>query len=348
MMMETNKPPIRVLIVEDSQVARQLLVSILQGAPDFQVVGTAENGVEAVQMTRQLQPDVIAMDVYMPEMDGLEATRRIMAEMPRPIVMVSASFNKNERTLSFDALQAGALSILEKPTMYDSPETQNFMVDQLRLMSEVKVVRRWDKDKYARKPKTPTLVRNGKSKTQLLAVASSTGGPGILAKILGQLPAEFPVPVLIVQHIMTGFSIGLATWLNQLVPLEVRLAEQGDEPQAGQVLIAPDDHHVVVDSKGRISLNEEPPLNGLRPSANYLFHSVAKVYGATAIGLILTGMGGDGADGLLALRKTGAHTIAQDETTCIVFGMPAVAIELGAAEQVLPTEKIAPALMHLV
>ncbi len=346
--METNKPPIRVLIVEDSQVARQLLVSILQGAPDFQVVGTAENGLEAVQMTRQLQPDVIAMDVYMPEMDGLEATRRIMAEMPRPIVMVSASFNKNEQTLSFDALHAGALSILEKPTMYDSPETQNLMVDQLRLMSEVKVVRRWDKTRYAREPKPTTLVRNGKSKTQLLVIASSTGGPGILAKILTQLPADFPVPVLIVQHIMTGFSIGLATWLNQLVPLEVRLAEQGDEPRAGQVLIAPDDHHMVVDSKGLIALNEDPPQNGLRPSANYLFHSVAKVYGATAIGLILTGMGNDGAEGLLALRESGAHTIAQDEATCIVFGMPAVAIELGAAEQILPTEKIAPALMHLV
>jgi len=347
-MMETNKPPIRVLVVEDSQVARQLLVAILQNAPDFQVVGTAENGIEAVQMTRQLQPDVIAMDVYMPEMDGLEATRRIMAEMPRPIVMVSASYNKNEHTLSFDALQSGALSILEKPTMYDTPEIQNFMVDQLRLMSEVKVVRRWDKTKYARDVKPPALIRNGKSKTQLLAVASSTGGPGVLAKILTQLPAEFPVPVLIVQHIMTGFSIGLATWLNQLVPLEVRLAEQGDEPRAGQVLIAPDDHHMVVDGKGLISLNEDPPLNGLRPSANYLFHSVAKVYGATAVGLILTGMGSDGAEGLLALRKTGAHTIAQNEATCVVFGMPAVAIELGATEQVLPTEKIAPALMHLV
>jgi two-component system, chemotaxis family, protein-glutamate methylesterase/glutaminase len=348
MMTETNKPPIRVLIVEDSQVARQLLVAILRSAPDFEVVGTAENGIEAVQMTRQLQPDVIAMDVYMPEMDGLEATRRIMAEMPRPIVMVSASYNKNEHALSFDALQAGALSILEKPTMYDSWETQNFMVDQLRLMSEVKVVRRWDKSRYARPTKPPALIRNGKSKTQLLAVASSTGGPGVLAKILSRLPADFPVPILIVQHIMTGFSVGLSTWLNQMSPLAVRLAAQGDEPQSGQALIAPDNYHMVVDSKGHIDLKDDPPEGGLRPSANYLFHSVAKVYGATAIGLILTGMGSDGAEGLLALRKTGAHTIAQNEATCVVFGMPAVAIELGAAEQVLPLEKIAPALMHLV
>jgi two-component system chemotaxis response regulator CheB len=233
--------------------------------------------------------------------------------------------------------------------MYDSPEAQNFMVDQLRLMSEVKVVRRWNKGKYQSSPaKAPALVRNGKSKTQMLVIASSTGGPGILAKILSQLPADFSVPVLIVQHIMTGFSTGLANWLNQLIPLEVLLAKQGDEPQAGQVLIAPDDHHMVLDENGRIELNEDPPQNGLRPSANYLFHSVAKVYGATAIGVILTGMGNDGAEGLLALRKTGAHTIAQNEASCVVFGMPAVAIELGAAEQILPTEKIAPALMHLV
>jgi two-component system chemotaxis response regulator CheB len=347
--METKNTPIRVLIVEDSQVARELLVSVLQNAPDFQVIATARNGVEAVRLTKRLQPDVIAMDVYMPEMDGLEATRRIMAETPRPIVMVSASFNKNESKLSFDALQSGALSILEKPTIYDPPEAHKFLVDQLRLMSEVKVVRRWN-----RSPQTPSLIqptaftRNGKTKIQLLAIASSTGGPGVLTKILSALPADFSVPILIVQHIMSGFSSGLAAWLNQLVPLEVRLAQNTDEPQPGQVLIAPDNYHMLVNSKGLIALSQELPQNGLRPAADYLFNSVAEVYGATAIGIILTGMGGDGAEGLLALRETGAHTIAQDEASCVVFGMPAVAIELGAAEQILPADKIAAAIMELV
>jgi two-component system chemotaxis response regulator CheB len=330
-------------------VARELLVSILQNAPDFQVIATARNGVEAVRLTKRLQPDVIAMDVYMPEMDGLEATRRIMAETPRPIVMVSASFNKNESKLSFDALQSGALSILEKPTIYDPPEAHKFLIDQLRLMSEVKVVRRWN-----RAPQTPSLAqptafaRNGKTKIQLLAIASSTGGPGVLTKILSALPADFSVPILIVQHIMSGFSSGLASWLNQLVPLEVRLAQNTDKPQPGQVLIAPDNNHMLVNSKGLVSLSQEPPQNGLRPAANYLFNSVAEVYGATAIGIILTGMGGDGAEGLLTLRETGAHTIAQDEASCVVFGMPAVAIELGAAEQILPADKIAAAIMELV
>ncbi|MBN1219700.1 MAG: chemotaxis-specific protein-glutamate methyltransferase CheB [Anaerolineae bacterium] len=346
--METKTTPIRVLIAEDSLVARELLVSVLQAA-GLQVVGAAKNGVEAVQLTKRLQPDVIAMDVYMPEMDGLEATRRIMAETPRPIVMVSASYNKNEQKMSFDALQAGALTILEKPTIYDPPEAHEFLINQLRLMSEVRVVRRWDRSRRTHLPtESRPLTRNGKSKIQIIAIASSTGGPGVLAKILSGLPAEFAVPVLIVQHIMAGFAEGLATWLNQLLPFEVRLAKSNDEPQAGQVLIAPDNHHLVVNNRGLIALSHDPPLHGLRPSANYLFNSVAQVYGVTAIGVILTGMGNDGAEGLRALRDTGAHTIAQDQASCVVFGMPAVAIELGAAEQILPADKIAAALLELV
>ena len=350
--MET-KPPIRVLIVEDSLVARELLVSILQNAPGLQVIGTARNGVEAVHMARRLQPDVIAMDVYMPEMDGLEATRQIMAETPRPIVMVSASYNKNEHKLSFDALQAGALSILEKPTMDDPPERHEFLAQQLRLMSEVKVVRRWHRSRQPGGEAQPLTrphrpAHNGKSKIRLLAIASSTGGPGVLAKILSRLPADFPVPILIVQHIMAGFGEGLTNWLNQLSPLEVRLARQDDEPQPGQVLVAPDNHHMLVSPKGSVTLNQDPPQNGLRPAANYLFHSAARVYGAAAIGIILTGMGGDGAEGLLALHQTGAHTIAQDKASCVVFGMPAVAIDLGAVEQILPADKIAEAVIALV
>lgn len=347
--METKITPIRVLIAEDSQVARELLVSILQTAPGLQVVGTARNGVEAVRLARRLQPDVIAMDVYMPEMDGLEATRQIMAESPRPIVMVSASYNKNENKLSFDALQAGALTILEKPTIYDPPAAHEFLINQLRLMSEVKVVRRWNKSRTTLSFSIPqTDIRNGRSKIRLITIASSTGGPGVLSKILGGLPAEFPVPILIVQHIMSGFAEGLATWLNQLTPFEVRLARHDDAPRAGQVIIAPDNHHMLVNDKGLITFSHDPPQNGLRPSANYLFNSVARVYGATAIGVILTGMGSDGADGLRALYEKGAHTIVQNEASCVVFGMPAVAIELGAAEQILPADEIATALMELV
>ncbi len=346
--MKTKTIPIRVLIAEDSLVARELLGTILQSDPGLQVVGMAHNGAEAVRLAKQIKPDVITMDVYMPEMDGLEATRHIMTEAPRPIIIVSANVDKKERNLTFNALQAGALSVIEKPTMYGPPELHEALVSQVKLMSEVKVVRHWNKlPGDSSFPQSPVLKRNGRSKIQVVTIASSTGGPNVLAEILGKLPAKFPAPILIVQHITPGFAAGLASWLNQQTPLKVRLARHADEAQAGQVFIAGDGYHMVVNSIGLISLNKTPPYQGLRPAANNLFNSVAQVYGDTAIGVILSGMGRDGAKGLQAMRKTGAHTIVQNEDTCVVFGMPAVAIELGAAEQILPANKIADAIMAL-
>lgn len=344
--------PIRVLIAEDSAVARELLVAVLQNTPELQVVGTARNGAEAVRLTKRLQPDVIVMDVYMPELDGLEATRQIMSETPRPIVMVSANLNQSERNLTFDSLQAGALSVLAKPTVNDPPEVYQALITQLKLMSEVKVIRRWIGDKTGRKVAAsiePAVARpRDCSKIQLVAMAASTGGPGVLAEILRALPVNFSVPILIVQHITAGFSSGLADWLNQQTSLEVRLARQGDRPRAGLVLIAPDHHHMLVNRVGLITLTQSPPLQNLRPAANILFQSVAEVYQDTAIGVILTGMGGDGAEGLRAMHTAGAYTIAQDQHSCAVFGMPAVAIELGAVTQVLPVGKIAAAITTLL
>lgn len=352
--MNADSPPIRVLIAEDSPVARELLVAILQNTPGLQVVGTARNGVEAVRLAKRLKPDVITMDIHMPEMDGLEATRQIMAETPLPIVMVTASINKREQELTFNALQAGALSLIDKPGMYDAPEVIERLTNQVKLMAEVKVIRRWPKPAKPSTPPepagtSPLLIKNGATKIQLVAIAASTGGPGILAEILGHLPADFPVPVLIVQHITTGFGQGLADWLNQQTPLQVSVAQHGDKPQAGQVLIAPDDYHMVIDNISRlIALSQEPPHQGLRPAADYLFNSVARIYGNRAVGVVLSGMGSDGAEGLMAIRKTGAPTIVQNKETCVVFGMPAVAIELGAAEQILPSNQIAAAITALV
>ncbi len=351
--MPSNTIPIRVLIAEDSPVERELLVTILQSVPGFQVVGAAHNGAEAVRLVRRLKPDVITMDVHMPEMDGLEATRRIMAELPCPIVIVSSSVNRRERNLSFDALQVGALTVLHKPTIYDPPEVYAALTNQIRLMAEVKVVRRWGETVPRRREpqpplKQPILKSKRRSKIQLIAMTASTGGPGVLAKILSELPADFPAPILTVQHIAPHFSRGLADWLNQRTHLAVRLARHADEPTAGQVLIAPDNYHMLVNHLGLIALSQAPPQFGVRPAGDYLFDSVARVYGATAIGVILSGMGSDGARGLCAMREMGAHTIAQDEATCVVFGMPAVAIELGAVEQILPTDRIAPALLELI
>lgn len=342
---------IRVLVVEDTLVCRELLVAILQNTPGIQVVGAARNGAEAVRLARRLQPDVITMDVHMPEMDGYEATRQIMSELPRPIVMISASLNKNERDLTFNALQAGALSVLPKPTIDDSPQVYQALGAHVKLMAEVKVVRRWFPPSPP--PPSPPLFDSDLSlkkgtKLQLLAIAASTGGPAALTTILRQLPASFPLPILIVQHITEGFGAGLARWLDQQTCLVVSLANHGDELKPGHVLVAPDNYHMKVNNMGLVALSSEPPLHSVRPSANYLFHSVAQVYGATAAGLVLTGMGVDGAEGLLAMRQAGAYTIAQDEKSSVIFGMPAAAIALGAARQICPLEGIAGALTALV
>lgn len=353
--MPIQSAPIRVLIAEDSLVCRELLVSLLQSATGLQVVGAARDGAEAVRLVRRLKPDVVAMDVFMPEMDGLEATRRIMSEFPCPIVMVSSKLSGNEQELTFDALQAGALSILPKPSTEDSPAVYEALVSQLRLMSEVKVVRRWHRPRQGSvKPARPdkkaplTVSRNGKSKIQIVAVAASTGGPGALATILGRLPADFPVPILVVQHVTTGFGEGLVKWLDGQTPLKVRLGRSANDPKAGEVLVAPDNYHMGVNQMGLISLCKSHAKETICPSADHLFHSVAQVYGATAIGVILTGMGSDGKEGLQTMHQLGAHTVAQNKETSVVFGMPAVAIESGAITQVEPLDRIADVLMALV
>lgn len=357
-MVDIKTGRIRVMVVEDSAVSRELLVSIFQSSPDLQVIGTARNGMEAVRLAKRLKPDVITMDVYMPEMDGLEATRQIMSEIPCPVVIISASLNKSQQELTFNALQAGALSVLEKPAMNDLAETHEALVYQVKLMSEVKVMRRKSAPIMPRLAVPhqsqslfltgqPMLSRNEQSGIQVVAIASSTGGPGVLAEILSKLPADFPAPILVVQHITPGFSEGLVNWLDKQTPLEVSLAGQAVRPKPGQVLVAPDHAHMLINRMGLISLRQTPAVNGLRPSADYLFGSIAEIYGDTAIGVILTGMGNDGAAGLRAMRDMGSHTIAQDRDSCVVFGMPAVAIELGAVEQILPPAKISQALLTL-
>jgi two-component system, chemotaxis family, protein-glutamate methylesterase/glutaminase len=345
-----DSPPIRVLVVDDTVVGRELLVAILQSTPGLQVVGTARNGQEAVRLAQRLKPDIITMDVYMPEMDGYEATRQIMAENPRPIVMVTGSFAKDEHQLTFNALKAGALTIVEKPAIDEVSERRDHLIAQIKMMAEVKVVRRWVKN-GAQNVKVAPLAAPPPGKAaalQVVAMAASTGGPGALATILGRLPATFSAPILLVQHVTKGFGEGFTQWLDQQTPLRVRLGRQGYRPQPGEVVVAPDDYHMVVNHLGLISLTQAPARYGIRPAADYLFHSVAERYGATAAGVILTGMGSDGAEGLRAMRQVGARTIAQDQYSCVVFGMPAVAIEAGAAEQILPADKIAQALTNLL
>jgi two-component system, chemotaxis family, protein-glutamate methylesterase/glutaminase len=339
---------LRVLVAEDSPVARRLLVHILAGDPELRVVGEVADGRQAVRETARLRPDVIVMDVLMPEMNGIEATRRIMEATPTPIVLVSASYDPDDVTQSFEALQAGALTLLPKPR---APQASGFADDcasltvTVKLMADVKLVRR-----HPARAARPARVGPGRPRRErdvrIVAIASSTGGPAALATILGALPGCAPVPILVVQHIAAGFHHGLADWLASVSPLPVRLATDGQPLLPGEVLVAPDDRHLGVTGHGRVALSREPAIGGHRPSATHLFRSVAERYGPGAVGVILTGMGADGVAGLQTLKASQGTVFAQDEATSVVYGMPREAVAMGLADRILPVGAIAGALVE--
>jgi two-component system chemotaxis response regulator CheB len=335
------------VIAEDSPTVRQLLIEVLRSDPAITVIGEATNGLEAVELAARLKPDLIAMDIHMPQMDGLEATREIMTRTPTPIVLVTSSASRADNWLSFDALRAGALAVVSKP---DNPESARFtgrseqLLRTLKAMADVKVVRRWaERPAAVRGQWTPPATR---ITPRIVAMAASTGGPAALHRILSALPANFGVPVLIVQHIATGFVDALADWLGGASRLKVRVAHNGEALTPGTVYIAPDDHHLGV-SAGLTALSDAPPIGGHRPSATHLFDSVAKSFGAASIALILTGMGKDGVAGLGAVREAGGQVIAQDEKSSVVFGMPGEAAAAGVTSEVLSLDDIATRLMTL-
>lgn len=342
---------IRVLIVDDSPTVRLTLQTILESDPQIKIVGYASNGREALDRAMQLRPDLITMDVLMPEMDGIDATRLIMAQCPTPIVIVTTHLSDPELEIGFNALQAGAVQVIDKPANAFAPESVSeraALVTTIKLMSEVRVVqRRFDTlPQGARLPmpvqeKLPSVV-------EVVAIGASTGGPAALNTILGALPADFPAPILIVQHITAGFTLGLAAWLQHRCQLPIHVARAAERIQPGIVYIAPDACHLLVAKDRRLQLNTNALVNHVRPSANVLFESIGRVYSARAIGILLTGMGEDGALGLRAIHQSGGLTIAQDEATSIVYGMPRAAAELGACSTILPIDQIAAFLVHTI
>lgn len=335
---------IRVLLVEDSPTQRDFLCSILESAGEFEVIGEAHDGDQALHKTERLRPDIILMDCFMPRIDGLEATRLIMAQCPTPIVITSAELAPREAEITFEAMRLGALAVVAKPTAVGAPDhakTSENLLRTLRLMSEVKVVgRRITKSP----PVPPRAERADRRDVEIVAIGGSTGAPGVIADILAQLAPEGARPILVVQHITEGFAAGFASWLDNKTKLRVRLAEPLMNAEAGHVYIAPDGLQMGISRSGMIQLVTAPPENGFRPSVSYLFRSVATSYGERSLGVLLTGMGCDGADGLCAIRQAGGQTIAQSEDTCIVFGMPRAAIELDAAQEILSPGLIAKAI----
>lgn len=344
---------IKVLVVEDSPVVREFLIHVLSSDPGIRVVGTAHDGEEALDAVRRYQPDVITMDIHMPKMDGLEATRRIMETDPRPIVIVSGSHDPGEVTTTFQAIEAGALAVLPRPAGIghaDYEATARELVQTVKLMSEVKVVRRWPRvrrDALAPRPVKMRLAHAPAQVVRIVAIGASTGGPPALHTILAGLPKAFPAPVLIVQHMATGFVRGFVEWLAQSASLPVHVAAHGEAILPGHVYIAPDEYQMKVERSGKIALTRDPPENGMCPSVSYLFRSIADNYGCDAVAGLLTGMGRDGAEELRLLKEKGAVTFAQDKDSSVVHGMPGEAIRLDAAMFVLPPDKIAAVLVNL-
>lgn len=424
--------PIRVLLVEDSPVALIVLKRMLSSSPEILVVGEARTGKEALALIPQLQPQVICTDLHMPQMDGLEFTQEVMANFPRPILVISASVQAENTQNVFRLLQAGAVDVFPKPrgaiaANYESMRQE--LIGKIKILSGVAVftLRRkksttepnaastftpakppLEKGSAAVRVRESTLVPQkqknspaenglgmgdqGKANSLLtsracaiardstpnvpppnvppptapsaqkstgeasfflanspgrrvLAIGASTGGPQALHAILSQLPADLPVPVLCVQHISEGFLQGLVDWLGSESRLAVKIASAGEWPKAGTVYFPPERLHLELDSQGRFSYSSAPPMSGHRPSVTVTFNSVAKYYGKAAVGVLLTGMGRDGADGMQAIASVGGLTIAQDEKTCVVFGMPKEAIALGAVHHILPINEIAPLLL---
>lgn len=343
------KDNVRVLVVDDSPVMRTILISMLEETPGFTVVGQAADGQEAVHMTAELRPDVVTMDIRMPRLNGLEATRQIMTSTPTPIVVVTTSIYEADLNVAFSAVAAGALTVVEKPQGLDPASydlTREQLAAAIRLVAGVRLVALRP---GAHPPTSPEIRQRGQTgkltlPVEIVAIAASTGGPGTLKRILGALPETMTFPIVIVQHIAPGFAQGFAHWLDTVTPLKVALATDGERVAPGKVLIAPDDSHLTVSPGGIIRLEQSPPIKGLRPSATRLFDSVVQTYRSAAVGVVLTGMGDDGADGLEKLHAAGGYVIAQNEDSCVVFGMPQVAIERGVVDRVSAPEEIAEAL----
>jgi two-component system chemotaxis response regulator CheB len=370
--------PIRVVVVDDSALMRRFITDMLQRDPSIQVVGVASNGREAIEVVQRLRPDVVTMDVRMPVMDGLATTEHLMAYCPTPILVLTASLASYEVDITFKMLGAGALEVVEKPQGGDARAIEHAardLVRRVKILSRVKVVthlrgrrrtpgndhtfqpafptrRAPTQDTQAATPTNATIVSSISSipdapLSPIVVIGASTGGPRIINQIIAGLPQAFPAAVLVVQHIAEGFSEGMAEWLASAGALPVHIAREGSPIRAGEVLIAPDRRNLLVTRHGTVHLSDAPLLIQ-RPSIDVTMQAVADVYGSRAVGVLLTGMGRDGAYGMRALYRRQAYTIAQDEASCAIFGMPRAAIQLGVVCEVLPPDAIAPRLVEVV
>ncbi|MBW4665387.1 MAG: chemotaxis-specific protein-glutamate methyltransferase CheB [Chroococcus sp. CMT-3BRIN-NPC107] len=342
--------PISVLLVEDSPVALEILNRLLASSSDIKVVGKASNGKEALDLIPRLQPKVICTDLHMKEMDGLELTKQVMENHPRPILVVSTSVQKEDTNTIFELLQAGAVDVFPKPNTglaSDYEQVKRELINKIKILSGVTVFTK----RQTPAINTPNSANNFAFSAnitgaiKIITIGASTGGPQALHKIIAQLPSNLPVPVVCIQHISQGFLQGLVDWLDSECKVKVKIAQVGEIPERGTVYFAPDQNHLELNSQGKFIYGSSLPVDGHCPSVTVTFKSVARFYGKATMSILLTGMGKDGALGMQAISAAGGITIAQDEKTCVVFGMPSEAIALGVVQHVLPVQDIASLLL---
>jgi two-component system chemotaxis response regulator CheB len=338
--------PIRVVVADDSATVRLWLREVLTPQFGFDLVGEATNGAECVELVAQSHPDVIVMDVDMPEMDGIDATREVMSRTPTPILIFTASTIARDRKVAFEALAAGALDVFHKPTsalegVENSPDAKELR-QLLTLLAPIKVIRRRSARESTplAEPITAATASRGAGGYRVLAIGASTGGPMAVLTVLKAIPRTTPLCILLVQHQAADFMADFISWLADNVSLPVKSASHGDMLRPGVVFVAPADRHMRLQLDGRLSLDQEPPMHACRPAADALLSSVARASGPKSIGVVLTGIGRDGAAGLLDMRRNGALTVAQDEASSVVYGMPRAAVEIGAAAHELPVDEI--------
>jgi two-component system, chemotaxis family, protein-glutamate methylesterase/glutaminase len=342
--------PIKVFIVEDSSIALAILQRLLESSAEIEVVGTARDGIEALEKIPPAAPDVICTDLLMGKMGGLELTQQLMVCYPKPILVVSQAVQQSDTDTIFRLLEAGAVDVFPKPKtglQEDYEQSKQAFILKIKVLAGVKVFKKIHSQTLssATPKKGPTqnsLPNSLETRPKILAIGGSTGGPQAFHKILSKLPSHFPLPIVCVQHISEGFLSGLVNWLDAGCFLNVKIAAEGEQPIPGHAYFAPERYHLSINRQGRFFYSSEPSMSSHRPSISVTFQALAEIYGAETIGVLLTGMGRDGADGMKAISQTGGLTIAQDEASSVIFGMPYEAIQLGAVQHVLDLYDIAP------
>ena len=350
----SSSHPASVLVVDDSAFMRRLVSQLVEQSGEFRVVGTARNGYDALKQVHALEPDIVTLDVEMPELDGLQTLGYIMSETPRPVVMLSAATSASEHDLTLRALELGAVDFVTKPSgpiSLDLAKVTDRLLGALRAATQVNLR---GVGMFVRRNETPIAhverPRPGRA-TRVVAIATSTGGPRALAEVLAGLPRDLDAAVLVVQHMPAGFTRTLAQRLDAICPLPVAEAAEGTRVTHGRVLLAPGGRHMRVvarDGVAVVALDDSPPVWGVRPSADPLFRSIAAEFPGAAVGVVLTGMGRDGADGLRAIRVAGGRAVVQDRATSTIYGMPQAAMQIAGADRVAPLAGVADAIVEMV